>query len=78
MLNALVRHVYVREVETRSTNPHCCHISEVLLDHVASLAAQMVKNLPVMQEARVRSLGQEDLLKKGMATHSRMLDWRIP
>ena len=45
--------MYVREVETRSTNPHCCHISEVLLDQVASLAAKMVKNLPLMQEAHV-------------------------
>ena len=33
--------------------------------------AQMVKNLPAMQETRVRSLGWEDLLEKGTATHSR-------
>ena len=44
----------------------------------ASLVAQMVKNLPVMQETRVRSLGQEDPLEKGMDTHSSMLAWRIP
>ena len=38
----------------------------------------MVKNLPVMQETLVRSLGQEDSLEKGMATHSSILAWRIP
>ena len=43
----------------------------------ASLVAQMVKNLPAMQEAQVRSLGREDPLEKGMATHSSILDWRI-
>ena len=40
--------------------------------------AQLVKNLPAIQETRVRSLGQEDPLEKGMATHSSMLAWRIP
>ena len=43
----------------------------------ASLVAQMVKNLPVMQKTQVRSLGWEDSLEKGMATHSSMLAWRI-
>ena len=43
----------------------------------ASLVSQMVKNLPAMQETWVRSLGREDLLEKGMATHSRILAWRI-
>ena len=38
----------------------------------------MVKNLPAMQETKVQSLGQEDLLEKGMATHSSILAWRIP
>ena len=37
-----------------------------------------VKNLPSKQETRVRSLGQEDPLKKGMATHSGILAWEIP
>ena len=37
-----------------------------------------VKNLPAMQEPQVQSLGQEDPLKKGMATHSSILVWRIP
>ena len=40
--------------------------------------AQMVKNLPAMRESWVRSLGQEDPLEKGMATHSSILAWRIP
>ena len=40
--------------------------------------AQIVKNLLAMQESRVRSLGWEDPLEKGMATHSSILAWRIP
>ena len=39
--------------------------------------AQMVKNLPAVQESWVRSLGQEDPLKKGMAMHFSILAWRI-
>ena len=44
----------------------------------ASLVAQMVKNLPAMQETWVQSLGQEDPLERGMVTHSSILAWRIP
>ena len=44
----------------------------------ASLVAQMVKNLPSMQETWVWSLGWEDPLEEGMATHSIILAWRIP
>ena len=44
----------------------------------ASLVAQIVKNPPAMQETWVWSLGQEDPLEKGMATHSNILAWRIP
>ena len=44
----------------------------------ASLVAQMIKNLPAVQETQVRSLGGEDPLEKGMATHSSILAWRIP
>ena len=40
--------------------------------------AQLVKNLPAMQETWVQSLGEEDPLEKGMATHSSVLAWRIP
>ena len=42
----------------------------------ASLVAQEVKNLPAMQETQVQSLGREDPLEKGMATHSSLLAWR--
>ena len=44
----------------------------------ASLVAQTVKNLPAMRETWVRSLGWEDPLQEGMATHSSILAWRIP
>ena len=44
----------------------------------ASLVAQRVKRLPAMQETWVRSPGQEDPLKKEMATHSSTLAWKIP
>ena len=40
--------------------------------------AQIVKNLPAMQETWVQSLGQENPLEKGMATHSSILTWKIP
>ena len=49
----------------------CFHIG-------TSLMAQMIKNLPAIQETQVQSLGQEDPLKKGMVTHSSILAWRIP
>ena len=40
--------------------------------------APTVKNLPTMQETQVRSLGQEDPLEKGIATHPSILAWEIP
>ena len=49
-----------------------------LLYSWASLVAQSVKNLPAMRETWVRSLGWEDPLEEGMATHSSILAWRIP
>ena len=45
---------------------------------LTSLMAQLVKNPPAMQETWVLSLGQEDLLEKGKATHSSILAWTIP
>ena len=45
---------------------------------ITYLVAQMVKNLPAMQETQVLSLSQEDPLEKGMANHSSILAWRIP
>ena len=44
----------------------------------ASLVAQMVRNLPAIQETQVQSLGREESLEKGMGTHSSILPWRIP
>ena len=44
----------------------------------ASLVAQMVKNLPAMQEIWIQSLGLENPMEEGMATHSSILAWRIP
>ena len=44
----------------------------------ASMVAQLVKNPPAMRETWVRSLGWEDPLEKGKATHSNILAWRIP
>ena len=50
-----------------------------ILDYLgASLIAQLVKNLPAMQETLVRFLGQDDPLEKGKAPHSSILAWRIP
>ena len=45
---------------------------------MTSLVAQLVKNLPTMQETQVRSLGTEDPLEKEMATLFSILAWRIP
>ena len=44
----------------------------------ASLVAQLVKNQPAMQETPVQFPDEEDMLEKGMATHSSILAWRIP
>ena len=52
-------------------NTVCAHL-------IASLVAQLVKSLPAVWEAWVRSLGWEDPLEKGKATHSSILTWRIP
>ena len=57
---------------------HIKKCSASLLIYWAFLMAQTVKNQPAMQETRVWSLGQEDLLEKGIAIHSSILAWRIP
>ena len=46
--------------------------------HLTSLVAQTVKRLPTMRETQVRSLGQEDVLEKEIATHSSTLAWKMP
>ena len=52
--------------------------SLLLIPTGASLVAQTVKNPPAIQETQVQSLGQEDPLEKGIATHFNILIWRIP
>ena len=64
------------EIFNNSSAAH--KISSSLVQKWAFLVAQLVKNLPAVQETRVRSLGQEDPLEKEMATHSSSLAWRIP
>ena len=49
-----------------------------LIRQRASLVAETVKNGPVMQETKAKSLGQEDILEEEMATHSSIFAWRIP
>ena len=56
----------------------CLGISISIWLVVNTLVAQMVKRLPTTRETWVPSLGQEDPLEKEMATHSRVLAWRIP
>ena len=50
----------------------------IITEQFGELVAQTVKNLPAMQETQVRSLGWEDPLEKGMATHSSILAWGAP
>ena len=51
---------------------------DMSLNKLQELVTQRVKNLPAMQETQVWSLGWEDPLETEMATHSSILDWRIP
>ena len=57
---------------------HDMKISGISTANRASLVPQTVENPPIMQETQVHSLGQENLLLKGMITHSSILAWRIP
>ena len=50
----------------------------IYIIYIIYLVAQVVKNLPAMQETQVQSLGQEDALEKEMATHHSIRAWRIP
>ena len=54
------------------------YLVSCVLDYLCSLVSQMVKNPPAMQETWVQSLGWEDPLEKGMATHSSILVWNLP
>ena len=62
----------------RTKNREGFHIMERLWTIWSSLVDKTVKNLPAMHKTWVQSLGQEDPLEKGMATHSSVLAWRIP
>ena len=53
-------------------------ICKLHINFKVSLLAQMVKNLPAMQETWVQSLGQEDPLEKRMATRYSILAWKVP
>ena len=55
-----------------------CSFMHDFLTCGTSVVAQTVKNLPAMRETRARSLGWDDPLEKGMATHSSILAWKIP
>ena len=56
----------------------CEELKKITSIRRASLVAQVVKNLPPVQETQVRPLGQDDPLEEGMVTHSRILAWRTP
>ena len=56
----------------------CLALTDTYRTFQASLVAWMVKNLPELQETQVQSLDRENPLEKEMATHSRILAWRIP
>ena len=55
-----------------------CIFCKLLMLQMSFLVTQTVKSLPAVQVTQVQSLGQEDPLEKGMATHSSFLSWRIP
>ena len=63
---------------TQGQNLHLLRLLHWQADSILKTMIQMVKNLPAMQETQVQPLGREDLLEKGMATHYRILPWRIP
>ena len=67
-----------KKSQTRLRIPGLFLFSSIYTLSRVSLVAQLVKNPPEMQETWVRSLGWEDPLEKGKATHSSILAWRIP
>ena len=64
--------------QLRPEVPNLVRLMDALVTWWASLEAQTVKNLPVMQETPVLFLCQDDPLEEGMAIHSSILAWRIP
>ena len=67
-----------KEIHKKLSHRKLSFILSSLLTIGVSLVAQTVKSLPAVQETWVRSLGWEDPLEKGMATHSSILAWIIP
>ena len=70
-----------QQTDTRlNTRSYLQHAGSLVAAYAiwASLVAQLVKNPPAMRETWVHSLGWEDPLEKGKATHSSILAWRIP
>ena len=68
----------LRPHESQHTRPPCPSPTPGVHPNSCSLVAQTVKHLPTMWETWVQSLGREGLLKKEMATHSRIIAWKIP
>ena len=78
---------YIQQERKPNLTFYMGKIQNIIIEHFfmvipvhsgTSLVAQMVKNLPAMQETQVQSLGQDDPLEKGMAIHSNILVWKIP
>ena len=67
----------VEDSQTLNSRASHSFLAENCMDLGASLVAQLVKNPPAMRETWVQSLGWEDPLEKGKATHSSILAWRI-
>ena len=63
---------------TKNRVPECYLEKTIIKKNIYDLVPQLVKNLPAVRETWVPSLGWEDPLEEGMATHSSILAWRIP
>ena len=74
--------IFLIVVEENLLGSVCISLSGIFINNTpfqgASLMAQLVKNLPAMQKTWVQSLGWQDPLEKGMATHCSILAWKIP
>ena len=68
----------IKKAECRITDAFKLWCWRRLLRVLWTARAQNIKNLPAMQETLVQSLGWEDSMEKGMATHCSILAWRIP
>ena len=74
LLNYLSASEILKIISAKMSNLNCIHFTILQ----GSLVAQLVKNLPAVWETWVQSLGWDDPVKKGKATHSDILAWRIP